>query len=234
MWSQKLTISVGALQLLLALGSASEQQVFKNTPRVNLEAGHVHRRQSTSTPPGYSPDFGLCGTGTTCQDACGPNWESCEASTTLSLFCYNKVDLKQTCCACEEGYYCAWQEFGGKVWCCEDRAVFPDTRFFDLHKVQPNSDREWYVVFNQLTMPCDNRDFMGNNNRGFNGQHRGHHCDGSRTGWWMLLRVVNLFVGQRTFFGHFTFGHHHSAPVVILDILWATSGKTSTMSRNSS
>jgi hypothetical protein len=22
--------------------------------------------------------------------------------------------------ACERGYYCAWQEFGGKVWCCED------------------------------------------------------------------------------------------------------------------
>lgn len=96
MWRQKMTITVAALQLLLALGSAHEHQFFKNTPRANLEAEHVHRRQST--PPGYSPDFGLCGTGTTCQDACGPNWESCQASTTLSLFCYNKVDLKQTCC----------------------------------------------------------------------------------------------------------------------------------------
>jgi hypothetical protein len=119
-----ITASVAALQLLLTLGSAHEHQFFKNTPRASVEADHVHRRQSA--PPGYSPDFGLCGTGTTCQDACGPNWESCQASTTLSLFCYNKVDLKQTCCengsgrACEEGYYCAWQEFGGKVWCCEN------------------------------------------------------------------------------------------------------------------
>jgi hypothetical protein len=98
MWRQKMTItaSVAALQLLLALGSAHEHQFFKNTPRASVEADHVHRRQSA--PPGYSPDFGLCGTGTTCQDACGPNWESCQASTTLSLFCYNKVDLKQTCC----------------------------------------------------------------------------------------------------------------------------------------
>lgn len=33
-----------------------------------------------------------------CENACGPNWISCEASTSLSLFCYNKVDLNQTCC----------------------------------------------------------------------------------------------------------------------------------------
>ncbi len=26
--------------------------------------------------------------------------------------------------ACDRGYYCAWQEFGGKVWCCEDVSAF--------------------------------------------------------------------------------------------------------------
>ncbi|KAH6857095.1 hypothetical protein B0I37DRAFT_443666 [Chaetomium sp. MPI-CAGE-AT-0009] len=117
-------ITALAALLLLPQGLAYERQFFKNTPRASLEADHVHRRQSP--PPGYSPDFGVCGSGRNCEDACGPNWESCQASTTLSLFCYNKVDLKQTCCengsgrACEEGYYCAWQEFGGKVWCCEN------------------------------------------------------------------------------------------------------------------
>ncbi|KAK3290531.1 uncharacterized protein B0H64DRAFT_479232 [Chaetomium fimeti] len=123
MWGQGITVA--ALQLLLTLGSAYEHhQFFKNTPRASPETGHVHRRQSP--PPGYSPEFGGCGSGRNCEDACGPNWESCQASTSLSLFCYNKVDLKQTCCengsgrACEEGYYCAWQEFGGQVWCCEN------------------------------------------------------------------------------------------------------------------
>ncbi|KAK4227039.1 hypothetical protein QBC38DRAFT_349643, partial [Podospora fimiseda] len=61
----------------------------------------------------YHPEFGACGSGTTCEDACGPNWLSCSASTDLSLFCYNQVDFGQTCCengsgrACDRGYYCA-------------------------------------------------------------------------------------------------------------------------------
>ncbi|KAL2129760.1 hypothetical protein VTI74DRAFT_7330 [Chaetomium olivicolor] len=111
---------VVAILQLAAVGSAQEYKFFKwNTPRATLE-----RRQSP--PPGYHPEFGSCGSGTTCENACGPNWLSCQASTELSLFCYNKVDLNQTCCengsgrACDKGYYCAWQEFGGKVWCCEN------------------------------------------------------------------------------------------------------------------
>ncbi|KAM7216958.1 hypothetical protein V8F06_007597 [Rhypophila decipiens] len=84
----------------------------------------VYRRQGPL--PGYHPEFGTCGSGTTCENACGQNWESCKASTSLSLFCYNKVELGQTCCengsgrACERGYYCAWKEFGGKTWCCKN------------------------------------------------------------------------------------------------------------------
>ncbi|SPQ24024.1 35dd044a-ea3b-4e31-a576-1cb03143783f [Thermothielavioides terrestris] len=118
-------ISIAALQLLLALGSAQEYEFFRwNAPAGNLAANDVYRRQSP--PPGYHPEFGSCGSGTTCENACGPNWISCQASTNLSLFCYNKVDLNQTCCengsgrACDNGYYCAWQEFGGRVWCCEN------------------------------------------------------------------------------------------------------------------
>ncbi|KAK0620721.1 hypothetical protein B0T14DRAFT_522008 [Immersiella caudata] len=82
------------------------------------------RRQTP--PPGYHPEFGTCGSGTTCQNACGENWESCQASTDLSLFCYNRVQLNQTCCgngsgrACDNGFYCAWNKFGDKVWCCRN------------------------------------------------------------------------------------------------------------------
>ncbi|KAL2156721.1 hypothetical protein VTH82DRAFT_1466 [Thermothelomyces myriococcoides] len=112
---------------LVGIASAETYEFFRwNTPGANLAAGDIYRRQSQSFPPGYNPEFGSCGTGRTCEDACGPNWESCQASTDLSLFCYNRVDLNQTCCpngsgrACDSGYYCAWEEIGGKVWCCED------------------------------------------------------------------------------------------------------------------
>jgi hypothetical protein len=88
-------IAVATLQLL-GLGAAQGHQVFKNTPRAHSAVDNVYRRQSP--PPGYHPEFGACGSGTTCENACGPNWMSCEASTDLSLFCYNAVDLKQTCC----------------------------------------------------------------------------------------------------------------------------------------
>ncbi|KAK4129872.1 hypothetical protein BT67DRAFT_266968 [Trichocladium antarcticum] len=114
-----------AILQFLALGSAQEYQFLKwISPARNSAGNGVSRRQSP--PPGYHPEFGSCGTGTTCENACGQNWLSCQASTNLSLFCYNQADLGQTCCengsgrACERGYYCAWQEFGGKVWCCED------------------------------------------------------------------------------------------------------------------
>jgi hypothetical protein len=135
-----------AILPLLASASAQEYQFFRwNVPGANLAAGNVYRRQSP--PPGYHPEFGSCGSGRTCEDACGPNWMSCQASTNLSLFCYNQADLNQTCCengsgrrlmsnselavnqlltdsiwtgACDSGYYCAWQTFGGRVWCCEN------------------------------------------------------------------------------------------------------------------
>ncbi|KAK4233829.1 hypothetical protein C8A03DRAFT_47713 [Achaetomium macrosporum] len=117
-------ICISILQLL-ASASAQEYQFFRwNVPGANLAADNVDRRQSP--PPGYHPEFGSCGSGRTCEDACGPNWISCQASTSLSLFCYNQADLNQTCCengsgrACDNGYYCAWQEFGGRVWCCEN------------------------------------------------------------------------------------------------------------------
>ncbi|KAK0717820.1 hypothetical protein B0T26DRAFT_304193 [Lasiosphaeria miniovina] len=107
-----------------ALCSEQSREFFRwDTP--GSRAGDlVYRRQTA--PPGYHPEFGSCGSGTTCENACGANWLSCNASTTLSLFCYNQADLGQTCCengsgrACERGYYCAWQELGSRVWCCED------------------------------------------------------------------------------------------------------------------
>ncbi|KAK3361264.1 hypothetical protein B0T24DRAFT_642855 [Lasiosphaeria ovina] len=118
------TLLVLAALQLGALCSEQSREFFRwDTPGSRAD-DLVYRRQTA--PPGYHPEFGSCGSGTTCENACGANWLSCNASTTLSLFCYNQADLGQTCCengsgrACERGYYCAWQEFGSRVWCCKD------------------------------------------------------------------------------------------------------------------
>ncbi|KAK4442914.1 hypothetical protein QBC34DRAFT_417928 [Podospora aff. communis PSN243] len=110
---------------LLQLSSARHYQFYRwGNPIERLPISDPRRQ----APPleGYHPEFGTCGSGTTCEDACGQNWITCKASTSLSLFCYNKVDLNQTCCgngsgrACDSGYYCAWNMVGGKVWCCKN------------------------------------------------------------------------------------------------------------------
>ncbi|KAK0660838.1 hypothetical protein QBC41DRAFT_350829 [Cercophora samala] len=116
------SVLLAGLQLLAVCSAQKNEFLRWNSPRV--ENPSLDRRQTP--PPGYHPEFGSCGSGTTCENACGANWLSCRASTELSLFCYNQVDLGQSCCengsgrACDRGYYCAWKEFGGRVWCCED------------------------------------------------------------------------------------------------------------------
>lgn len=102
------------------------------------------------------------------------------------------------------------------------RAVLPVTRLFKLYKVQRNGDRGWYAVLDQLTMPRDNCDFMGNNNRGFNSQHRGNYNYRSWARRGMLLGIVDLFVRRRAFFRRLVVGHHYPTPFVIFDVLCAT------------
>ncbi|KAK3352895.1 hypothetical protein B0T25DRAFT_543064 [Lasiosphaeria hispida] len=123
--SLRQVLSLAAL-LALPLCYAQERQFlrWRSPDMAGLSGEDIFRRQTP--PPGYHPEFGTCGSGTTCENACGNDWLSCRASTELSLFCYNKVQLNQTCCengsgrACDNGYYCAWNTFGGKVWCCKN------------------------------------------------------------------------------------------------------------------
>lgn len=89
---------VVAILQFLALGSAHEYQFLRWISPGRNPAGNDVSRRRQSPPPGYHPEFGSCGTGTTCENACGQNWLSCQASTSLSLFCYNQADLGQTCC----------------------------------------------------------------------------------------------------------------------------------------
>lgn len=78
----------------------------------------VVRRQDT---PGYQPSQAVCGTGATCEAACGAGYQTC-ASTDDSVHCYNP-SINEICCpdqsgsACDAGYYCTSDKVG-ETWCC--------------------------------------------------------------------------------------------------------------------
>ena len=121
--------------------AAIEQEYFR------WDAPYTGGRDLVRRVDGYHPEFGSCGSGKTCTDACGDGWDHCNATTTLSLFCYNP-GVGQTCCgngsgrkclvsnrseleernlsfrestgACDKGFYCAWAGINGQTWCCED------------------------------------------------------------------------------------------------------------------
>jgi hypothetical protein len=83
---RSLVILLGGLRLVVG------QEEFFHWSSPYSEDHRIQRRVD-----GYHPEFGSCGSGKTCADACGSGWEGCEANTTLSLFCYNKP-AGQSCC----------------------------------------------------------------------------------------------------------------------------------------
>ncbi|KAK3936284.1 hypothetical protein QBC46DRAFT_32966 [Diplogelasinospora grovesii] len=93
------------------------QQLHKMSVR---EMFGVVRRQGSS---GYQPTQSVCGTGNTCEEACGAGYTTC-ASQDSQIHCYNAA-AAQTCCpdntgnSCDAGYYCTADKQGG-TWCCPD------------------------------------------------------------------------------------------------------------------
>jgi hypothetical protein len=87
---------LGAASLGLA-SAATERRAY----RLLSPSEQLHRRDYSYNNegyfPGYNPEFGSCGSGSTCADACGSEFEACPASTELSLFCFNP-GAGQTCC----------------------------------------------------------------------------------------------------------------------------------------
>ncbi|KAK8090707.1 hypothetical protein PG994_000212 [Apiospora phragmitis] len=72
----------------------------------------------------YQPTETLCGSGTTCAEACGQGFEQC-GSQDDQVHCFNPT-VGQKCCqggtngnACDDGYYCA-NDGKGATWCCKD------------------------------------------------------------------------------------------------------------------
>lgn len=99
---QKLALILAALQpalLVLGVEAPAQPQVFHRwaTPRLYGRKVLWGRQNTVDYFPGYPPEFGACGSGLTCEDACGPGYEQCKAGTSLSLFCYNP-SAGETCC----------------------------------------------------------------------------------------------------------------------------------------
>lgn len=104
MYLRNLLLAV-AVQFLPVRSAVEHRQFYRwNVPGSELAGHDLYRRQGPL--PGYHPEFGTCGSGTTCENACGGNWKLCKASTSLSLFCYNTVELGQSCCENGSGREC--------------------------------------------------------------------------------------------------------------------------------
>jgi len=89
----------------------------------NQAFGIVGRQDS-----GYAPQQYQCGSGDTCQEACGADTEECP-STDGDLHCFTPATQK--CCradglgnACRDGYFCTSNSQG--TWCCPDGSSLTD------------------------------------------------------------------------------------------------------------
>lgn len=51
--------------------------------------------------PGYQPEQAVCGTGNTCEEACGSGYTTCSSGDN-QVHCFNK-DAGQTCCPDKSG-----------------------------------------------------------------------------------------------------------------------------------
>ncbi|KAI0888983.1 uncharacterized protein GGS22DRAFT_65616 [Annulohypoxylon maeteangense] len=72
---------------------------------------------------GYSPEQQFCGSGDTCDEACGKGFAQCPSKDGI-VHCFNKAG-NQTCCpgktgdSCDQGYFCSADD-KGNTWCCPD------------------------------------------------------------------------------------------------------------------
>ncbi|KAK0715044.1 hypothetical protein B0H67DRAFT_644837 [Lasiosphaeris hirsuta] len=107
--------------LAFAANAAAEPMPYK--PQIMKMSVHdlfgVVRRQT----PGYQPTQAVCGTGNTCEEACGAGYQTC-ASKDSQVHCFNPT-VAETCCpdasgnSCDAGYYCT-SDKEKETWCCPD------------------------------------------------------------------------------------------------------------------
>lgn len=88
--------SVSALAVLAfaASATAAEPKPYKPLMKMSIhQMFGIGRRQDNSA---YQPTQSICGTGTTCAEACGDGYETCTSSDEM-VHCYNPA-AAQTCC----------------------------------------------------------------------------------------------------------------------------------------
>ncbi|KAK4226793.1 hypothetical protein QBC38DRAFT_479672 [Podospora fimiseda] len=115
------TITTALAALAFASDVAAKLQPYK-VQEVKMSTrqlfGVVRREE-----PGYQPESAVCGSGNTCEEACGTGYQTC-ASIDSKIHCFN-MDAGQTCCpdksgnSCDAGYYCASDKSAG-TFCCPD------------------------------------------------------------------------------------------------------------------
>ncbi len=76
-----------AITLLIA-STMAEKLVFTNA---NSFGAMLKRGDAIVKRQGYSPYTNTCGTGDTCEEACGPNQVECPADST-TLYCHDSTD----------------------------------------------------------------------------------------------------------------------------------------------
>ncbi|KAK4160760.1 hypothetical protein QBC43DRAFT_219162 [Cladorrhinum sp. PSN259] len=115
------TITTAFAALVFASDVAAKLQPYK-VQEVKMSSRQlfgVMRRDE----PGYQPESATCGTGNTCEEACGSGYQTC-ASVDSKVHCFNE-SAGQTCCpdksgnSCDAGYYCT-SDKSSETWCCPD------------------------------------------------------------------------------------------------------------------
>ncbi|KAK6079694.1 hypothetical protein SCUP515_03950 [Seiridium cupressi] len=119
-------IALAALAGQVAVAQGERKPYRPELVRMSVKDILLGRRQEDA---GYQPDTTLCGTGTTCAEACGAGFEQC-ASSDEEVHCYD-AGSQQTCCpnnsgdSCDAGYYCS-ADTTGATYCCPSDASLDD------------------------------------------------------------------------------------------------------------
>ncbi|RDW71389.1 hypothetical protein BP6252_07952 [Coleophoma cylindrospora] len=101
------------------LGSAAPKPYKLGSGAFNKALGLSRRYEQ-----GYQPTQDTCGSGSTCSEACGKGYITCDSSVDEGSHCFNP-DAGEKCCpnnsgdSCAQGYYCT-EDSKHTTWCCPD------------------------------------------------------------------------------------------------------------------
>ncbi|KAF2127375.1 hypothetical protein P153DRAFT_424623 [Dothidotthia symphoricarpi CBS 119687] len=113
MYTQLITITIAILST-----TSLASQAFTNA---NAFGAMLRRGDAIAKRQGYTPDTVLCGSGDTCEEACGAGQVECPSSSISTLYCHDSTDGSHCCSdgsgnSCDAGFYCTTD--GTDTYCC--------------------------------------------------------------------------------------------------------------------